>query len=58
MVLVCEKGGTLPRKEGDGNEVTREKEERKEDPREDGWTKGRTISKRSDCRLMKCTSVL
>ena len=39
MELACdEKRGALRRKEGDGHERTREKEERKEDLREDGWT--------------------
>ena len=41
MVLVCEKGGTLPRKEGDGNEVTREKEERKTQEKTVGQKEGR-----------------
>ena len=31
---------------------------REEDIREDGWTKKRMISKRRDCRLMMCTTVL
>ena len=48
------KRGALRRKEGDGNESTREKE----GLREDGWTKYRMISNRRDCRLMKCTTVL
>ena len=27
-------------------------------PKRNGWTKYRIISKRKDCRLMKCTTVL
>ena len=58
MVWACdEKRGTLGptyRKEGDQNKSTG----REEYLREDSWATSRMISKRRDCRLMKCTAVL
>ena len=47
----------LSRKEGDGNGNTRERRRRRRPLREDGWLEG-MISKRMDCQVMKCTTVL
>ena len=59
VVWACDaKRGTLRGKEGNGNESTGEKEERNSELREDGWTTKRVTSKRRDCRLMMCTTVL
>ena len=51
-----EKRGTLRRKEGDGNESTREKEERTKTVGQNEG--GGMISKRRDCRRRMCTAVL
>ena len=58
MVCACDaKRGTLHWKEGDGNESTREKEERRPKRR---WLDrvNDDITKRRDCQLMKCTTEL